>query len=75
MRYEMIREIFNSCSNNQMRDIYVSDIETDDPEEILKDYINTQEDIKDKTVLPDGTVIFEVVRSGLRQRYSFTPDD
>ena len=75
MRYEMIRENFNSCSNNQIRDIYVFDIETDDPEEILKDYINTQEDIKDKTVLPDGTVIFEVVRSGLRQRYSFTPDD
>ena len=75
MRYEMIREIFNSCSNNQMRDIFVFDVETDDPEEILKDYINTQEDIKDKTVLPDGTVIFEVVRSGLRQRYSFTPDD
>lgn len=75
MRYEMIREIFNSCSNNQMRDIFVSDVETDDPEEILKDYINTQEDIKDKTILPDGTVIFDVVRSGLRQRYSFTPDD
>ncbi len=75
MRYEMIREIFNSCSNNQMRDIYVFDVETDDPEEILKDYINTQEDIIDKTILPDGAVIFEVVRSGLRQRYSFTPDD
>ena len=75
MKYEMIREIFNSCSNNQMRDVFVFDVETDDPEEILKDYINTQEDIKDKTILPDGTVIFDVVRSGLRQRYSFTPDD
>ena len=75
MRYEMIREIFNSCSNNQMRDIYVSDVETDVPEKILQDYIKSKEEIKDKTVLPDGTVIFEVVRSGLRQRYSFTPDD
>ena len=75
MRYEMIREIFNSCSNNQMRDIYVSEIETDDPESVLADYIKSKEEIKDKTELPDGTVIFEVVRSGLRQRYSFTPDD
>ena len=75
MRYEMIREIFNSCSNNQMRDIYVSTVETNDPELILADYIQSREDIKDKNELPDGTVIFEVVRSGLRQRYSFTPDD
>ena len=75
MRYEMIREIFNSCSNNQMRDIYVFDVETEDPELILADYIGSKDEIKDKTILPDGTVIFEVIRSGLRQRYSFTPDD
>ena len=24
MRYELIREIFNLCSNNQMRDVFVS---------------------------------------------------
>ena len=75
MKYEMIREIFNSCSNNQMRDIYVSEVETEDPEEILQDYIKCKDEIKDKTILPDGSVIFDVVRSGLRQRYSFTPDD
>lgn len=75
MKYEMIREIFNSCSNNQMRDVYVFDVETDDPEEILMSYIQSKDEIKDKTVHPDGSVIFEVIRSGLRQRYSFTPDE
>lgn len=75
MKYEMIREIFNSCSNNQMRDVYVFEVETDDPEEILMGYIRSREEIKDKIVHDDGTVIFEVNRSGLRQRYSFTPDN
>lgn len=75
MKYEMIREIFNQCSNNQMRDVYVVEVETEDPERILMDYIKSKEEIKDKIVHSDGTVIYEVVCSGLRQRYSFTPDN
>ncbi len=31
MRYELIREIFNQCSGNQMRDVFASSVETDDP--------------------------------------------
>ena len=75
MKYEMIREIFNQCSNNQMRDVFVSEVDTEDPELVLMNYIKTKEEIIDKTIHPDGTVIFNVVCSGLRQRYSFTPDD
>ncbi len=75
MKYELIREIFNQCSNNQMRDVFVFDVETEDPEQILMDYIKCKDEIKDKTTLSDGTVIFDVVSDGLRQRYSFTPDD
>ena len=29
MRYELIREIFNLCSNNQMRDVFVSEVVAD----------------------------------------------
>ena len=36
MRYELIREIFNKCSGNQMRDVFVSTVETDDTEAYLK---------------------------------------
>ena len=75
MKYELIREIFNQCSNNQMRDVFVSEIETNDPEAVLMNYCKNKDEIRDRTDLPDGTVIFEVVSSGLRQRYSFTPDD
>ena len=30
--YELVREIQNSCSGNQMRDVFFDEIETDDPE-------------------------------------------
>ena len=30
--YEMVREIKNLCPNNQMRDIFFEEVETDDPE-------------------------------------------
>ena len=31
MEYEMVREIKNLCPNNQMRDIFFDEVETDDP--------------------------------------------
>ena len=32
MEYEVVREIKNACPNNQMRDIFFDEVETDDPE-------------------------------------------
>lgn len=32
MEYEMVREIKNLCPNNQMRDIFFDEVETEDPE-------------------------------------------
>ena len=29
--YETVWEIFNECANNQMRDVFFDEIETDDP--------------------------------------------
>ena len=31
MEYELVHEIKNSCPNNQMRDVFIEEIETDDP--------------------------------------------
>ena len=75
MRYELIREIFNQCSNNQMRDVFVSEVEKDDPDTVMMTYCKSREEIVDREEYADGTVIFHVVSSGLRQRYSFTPDE
>ena len=31
-KYEVLREIFNQCSGNQMRDIYVEEVDIDTEE-------------------------------------------
>ena len=74
MRYELIREIFNKCSGNQMRDVFVSTVETDDPEGYVRNMLKGKEVVIDKSVLQDGTIEFDVDIAGLKQRFSFTED-
>ncbi len=73
MRYELIREIFNLCSGNQMRDVFVSSVETDDTEAYLRNLLVGSEISIEATETRDG-VIYDVVTDGLRQRFSFTED-
>ena len=73
MEYELIREIFNKCSNNQMRDVFVSEVETDDPEQYVRDYFKGKELEMDRTDMSDGSVVFDLVVDTLPQRFSFTP--
>ena len=73
-RYETVWEIFNQCPNNQMRDVFIDEIETDDPELFIQNKFKDKEMNYEKTVQPDGTVIFDIVTSGIRQRYTFTED-
>jgi hypothetical protein len=73
MRYELIREIFNKCSGNQMRDVFVSAVETDDPEAYLRSVLVGNDISIERTETRDG-VIFDVVTDGLPQRFSFTED-
>lgn len=70
--YEVIWEIFNKCPNNQMRDVFVDEISTEDPEEFVKEKFKGKEVSYEKTVLKDGTIIFDIVTSQIKQRYSFT---
>ena len=74
MQYEMIREIFNQCSNNQMRDVYVSEIETDDTDSVAGKYCTGKNFTIEKDITKDGVIIYELVVDGLRQRLSFTPE-
>ncbi|MBR0417113.1 MAG: hypothetical protein IJI56_04815 [Firmicutes bacterium] len=75
MQYEMIREIFNKCANNQMRDVFVEEIETDDPKRYVEEYLEGKADEIEVNALKNGDVIVDVNVSGLRQRFSFTPID
>ncbi len=72
MLYEMVREIFNSCENNQMRDVFFEEIETDDP------FLYVQSIFAGKNAVCElragGTdVVVDVDCAGLRQRYTFSP--
>lgn len=70
--YEVIWEIFNKCPRNQMRDVFVEELELDDPEEYIKNKFKGKEVSYEKTVLKDGTVIFDILTSQIKQRCSFT---
>ena len=66
--YEVIWEIFNKCPRNQMRDVFVEEVEIEDPEEYIKKKFQGKEVSYDKTVLNDGTIIFDIVTSQIKQR-------
>lgn len=70
--YETVWEIFNQCANNQMRDVFIEEIEIEDIDEFLKNKFKGKEVSFDKTVQPDGTIIYDILASGIKQRYSFT---
>ncbi len=74
MRYEMIREIFNKCSGNQMRDVFISTVETDDPLGYVEQMLAGKEVKLEPETLPDGTVVIDADVAGLKQRFSFSPD-
>lgn len=69
-RYEVIWEIFNKCSGNQMRDVFFEEIETDDPvayvTERFKGYRISSEPAA------SGALVFEIEADGLRQKMSLT---
>ena len=70
--YEAVWEIFNQCPNNQMRDVFFEELSLDDPEEYLRQKFKGKEVSWEKTVLADGTLVFDIQASGIRQRYTFT---
>ncbi len=70
--YEIVHEIFNQCSGNQMRDVFVEEREVEDPEAYVRSRHADKELKLTKDQLPDGTVIIDLDLSGARQRYSFT---
>ena len=70
--YEVIWEIFKKCPRNQMRDVFVEEVEIADPEEYVKQKFQGKDVSYEKTVLEDGTIIFDIQTSMIRQRCSFT---
>ena len=70
--YEVVREIQNSCSGNQMRDVFFEEVETDDPVAWVRALLGadlTELTVEEKDA--DNLTIF-ASSSGLNQKFLFT---
>lgn len=71
--YELVHEIQNLCPNNQMRDIFFKEVQTDDPEEYVRQYLRGK--LVELTTDRGGNGAVTVYAScdGLTQKFIFTP--
>ncbi len=71
--YEMVREIQNLCRNNQMRDVFFEEVETDDPGAYVRGFLKGSEISLSEDRRSDGTVTIYASCDGLTQKFIFTP--
>ncbi len=71
MEYELVHEIKNHCPNNQMRDIFISEVETDDPEGYVRGYLQGEITELNCEMRPGGVTIHAVC-DGLRHVFTFS---
>ena len=71
--YELVREIPNLCRNNQMRDIFFDEVQTDDPVEYVRRFLKDTAYELSVDRRADGTVTVYAVADGLTQKFIFTP--
>lgn len=72
MRYEVVREIFNQCSGNQMRDVDMQELVIDDVERYMDRYRTGKDIEEERSVNADGSIVYDLVTDGMRQRVTFT---
>lgn len=70
--YEVVHEIFNKCSGNQMRDVFIEEVEIADLEEYVTSRHKDKEFTFEREELENGAIIYHVNTSGILQRYTFT---
>ena len=71
--YEVIREIENSCSNNQMRDVFFDEIECESPVAYVRSLHAGKNMELTEDRRKDGSVIVYLTIDNLTQKYLFTP--
>ena len=73
MEYEMVREIKNLCPNNQMRDIFFDEVETQDPESYVRAFLQGKAVDVSTEQGENGAVTVHATCDGLIQKFVFTP--
>lgn len=71
--YEVLREIFNQCSGNQMRDIHVTEAEIEDIDAYMNTFRVGKHIEEERFENTDGTISYDLNIDGLRQRITFQP--
>ena len=71
--YEMVREIQNMCPNNQMRDVFFQEVETDSPEEYVQSFLKGKAENIHSEQGMNGIVTVFAECQGLHQKFLFTP--
>lgn len=69
--YEMVREISNLCRNNQMRDVFFTEVECDDPAEYVRTILKGR-DVEVSAQGSDDAATIHAVCDGLIQKFVFT---
>lgn len=71
--YELVIEIQNLCPNNQMRDVFFEEVETDDPEGYVRNRLHGKKIELVTDHKAGGAVTVYASCDGLTQKYIFTP--
>ncbi len=71
--YELVHEIQNLCRNNQMRDVFFEEVETDDPETYVRNFFAGKDAEITKDEKDSGAVTVYASVSGMTHKFVFTP--
>ena len=71
--YELVHEIQNLCRNNQMRDIFLEEIECEDPESWLRQRLAGKSLELTVEAGAGGAVTIHAVVDGMTEKFVFTP--
>lgn len=74
--YEVIHEILNLCPGNQMRDVFIEEIQLPkdaDLEEYVREKLKNEGELKiERTDRADGSVVFDIMTASIHQKYTFS---
>ena len=73
--YELVHEIQNLCRNNQMRDIFLEEIECDNPVEYVQAKLRGKQVELSVSEGSGGSITIYASADGLNQKFLFTPID
>lgn len=74
MKYELVREVFTYCDNSRKRQVTFSDLETDDPDMVVRQLVDADGGEFTIFVSEDGTRTYDIVSSGFTQRVTLNPE-